>query len=355
RGTGFMVMANDDVEVFNNNIYDNYTTGAAVISYLVTEWPYPESYDPIPERINIHDNRIVRPKGIHVDWANKIAVLVNLLHWQKLRTVSAINYDGVGDALAGPDGLAPENKVCLLNNVDQYGRKASFSNLQLTNQQPKLPFPGGPVLFDDTLHQCSHPPIDPVVLTMPTPPADGGSGGDPNSALCNSANSAVNQAALMNVNCPNLSDYHLYVDAHDPRKGTQGGMPYDLTTPLFSDYANKYREVIFPSGGAASYNSSTAFEFPVGTVISKTFAFAQAGSVEKIVETRLLIRRASGWVALPYQWKNDMSDATLVLGGASVALEAVKSNGDVVSTHYAIPNANQCATCHADNAPIGPK
>ena len=355
RGTGFMVMANDDVEAFDNNIYNNYTVGAAVISYLVTEWPYPETYDPIPERINIHDNRIVRPVGIHVDWSNKIAVLVNVLHWLQFRTVSAINYDGVGDALAGPGGLPAENKVCLRNNKNQYGQKVTFSNLQLTNQQPKLPFPGGPVLFDDTPYNCTHPAIDPVVLTMPTPPAGGSNGGDPNLALCNSANTSINTDALMNVSCPNLSDYHLYVDAHDPRKGAQGGVPYDLTTPLFSDYANKYREVILPASGSATYAASGTFDFPVGTVISKTFAFAQAGTVEKVVETRLLIRRATGWVAIPYQWKNDMSDATLAIGGASVSLDVLKPNGDVVATQYAIPNANQCGTCHSDNAPIGPK
>lgn len=356
RGTGFMVMVNDDVEVFNNNIYNNYTTGVAVISYLVTEWPYPEGYDPIPERVNVHDNRIVRPKGIHVDWSNKIAVLVNALHWQKFKTVSAINYDGVGDGLAGPGGLPADDKVCFRNNKDQYGRKATFSNLQLTNQQPKLPFPGGPVLFDDTPYNCSHAPIEPVVLTMPTPPTSGGgTGGDPNLALCNSASTEVNRDALLNVNCPNLSDYHLYVDSHDPRKGAQGGLPYDLTTPLFSDYANKYREVILPPAGAAAYASTGTFEFPVGTVISKTFAFAQAGASEKVVETRLLIRRASGWVALPYQWKADMTEAQLVLGGASTSIDVVKPNGEVVTTNYAIPNANQCTTCHLNNTPIGPK
>lgn len=355
RGTGFMVMVNDDVEAFNNNIYDNYTTGAAVISYLVTEWPYPEGYDPIPERINIHDNRIVRPKGIHVDWKNKIAVLVNVLHWLKFKNVSAINYDGVGDALAGPDGMSPENKICLRNNVNQLGHKATFSNLQLTNQQKNLPFPGGPVLFDDSPHDCTHPPLEPVVLNMPEPPTDPVTGPDPNLALCNSADAGVNRDALMNVDCPSLSAYHLYTDAHDPRKGAQGGVAYDLTTPLFTDYANKYREVILPPGTSATYKSAGTFDFPVGTVISKTFALPQAGAPEKIMETRLLIHRNNGWVALPYQWKSDMSDAALVIGGASVTTEVLKADGETATTHYAIPNVNQCTTCHQANLPIGPK
>ena len=49
------------------------------------------------------------------------------------------------------------------------------------------------------------------------------------------------------------------------------GVGYDLNTSLFSDYANKYRFVYVPEGAAAAYRNQEVFDFPVGTIIAKTF------------------------------------------------------------------------------------
>ena len=47
-------------------------------------------------------------------------------------------------------------------------------------------------------------------------------------------------------------------------------LPYDLVTPLFSDYAHKLRTVWMPAGQSAKYSADQAFEFPVGTILTKT-------------------------------------------------------------------------------------
>ena len=47
--------------------------------------------------------------------------------------------------------------------------------------------------------------------------------------------------------------------------------PYDLNTPLFTDYAHKLRTVWMPEGTAARYQPEESFDFQVGTIISKTF------------------------------------------------------------------------------------
>src|SRR5215470_7722324 len=67
-----------------------------------------------------------------------------------------------------------------------------------------------------------------------------------------------------------LSDWHLFLrtGTSDPNHGV---LPYDLNTPLFSDYASKYRFVWMPVGSAAEYRDDTVFEFPVGTILAKTF------------------------------------------------------------------------------------
>ena len=70
-----------------------------------------------------------------------------------------------------------------------------------------------------------------------------------------------------------LSDYGLFSDmaAAQPAPGV---VPYDLVNPLFSDHAQKHRFVFVPAGAAADYDASDVFDFPVGTVLIKTFAFA---------------------------------------------------------------------------------
>ncbi|WP_313275053.1 SO2930 family diheme c-type cytochrome [Stenotrophomonas sp.] len=166
-----------------------------------------------------------------------------------------------------------------------------------------------------------------------------------------------------------------------------GVVPYDLNTPLFSDYAHKLRTVWMPKGQAAGYQPEHAFDFPVGTILSKTFyyplpATGDAGgnavartppsqsllhderldlSKVRLIETRLLIHRKDGWVALPYVWNHAQTAATLQRTGASVELELLAADGSREALHYQVPDQNQCAGCHVtDNRsrrlqPIGPK
>lgn len=164
---------------------------------------------------------------------------------------------------------------------------------------------------------------------------------------------------------------------------SDGITPYDLATPLFSDYALKLRTVWTPEGAPAQYDPNEAFDFPIGSVVTKTFYYNQEtadwnGAVTtdatpplidntmaltgvRLMETRVLVRRTEGWVALPYVWNEDQTDAVLKRTGAIIPLTLVKSEEDIQDFAYIVPNANQCAGCHATNAstkailPIGLK
>ncbi len=159
---------------------------------------------------------------------------------------------------------------------------------------------------------------------------------------------AVDQAALMAKKPAKwLSEYGLF--AGGPAQIPAAGVtPYDLATPLFSDHAEKLRFVWTPS--PATYDNDEAFEFPVGSVLIKTFAYPEGAG---LIETRLLIRQEAGWKAWPYVWDADKGDARLKLAGARFDVE---HDGQTIS--YRVPNANQCNGCHMrDDAitPIGPK
>ncbi|WP_432770726.1 MAG: hypothetical protein HEQ22_08355 [Sphingopyxis sp.] len=132
---------------------------------------------------------------------------------------------------------------------------------------------------------------------------------------------------------------------------------YTLRTPLFSDYADKQRFISIPAGKKAAVAADGTIEFPVGTVLVKSFGWSDVGG-GRPVETRLLIRRAGGWTALPYIWDADGKDATLALGGRRVPVTFKSPDGEVHRIRYAVPNKNQCKECHSLNGeivPIGPK
>lgn len=180
-----------------------------------------------------------------------------------------------------------------------------------------------------------------------------------------------------------LSDWGM-IAAHDGAlKINSGVTPYDLATPLFSDYALKLRTVWTPDGEPARYHENEAFDFPVGTVITKTFYYRQAGgewnnvvtaqpsppiteaslSLDgvRLIETRILVRREAGWDALPYVWNEEQTEAVLKRAGDVKRLSLIRNQDELEEFAYLVPNANQCAGCHATDSrtkaiqPIGLK
>ena len=163
---------------------------------------------------------------------------------------------------------------------------------------------------------------------------------------------------------------------------------YYLASGLFSDYALKLRTVSIPAASSIPVTDTGEMQFPVGTVISKTFYYAKSeaqallpdgelrvvhltaaeAEIEPtlnldrvaLLETRLLVRRSDGWHALPYVWDADQQDATLRIAGAMLPV-SLNKNDQVRSFAYVAPNQNQCTGCHTlDHGskriePIGPQ
>jgi len=161
--------------------------------------------------------------------------------------------------------------------------------------------------------------------------------------------------------CAKLSDYGLVSIQDGGIVMAPSVVPYDLNTPLFSDYAVKVRGVYVPPGTSATYDPVNAFTFPTGTILIKSFGFAadlaEPGQDITWVETRFMINTGdAGWKPVTYVW--DGGDATAEYGGQVVPLTWIDVDGGVVDTDYLIPTANQCKQCHDLNevtTPIGPK
>jgi uncharacterized repeat protein (TIGR03806 family) len=191
---------------------------------------------------------------------------------------------------------------------------------------------------------------------------------------------------------PHLSDWQVvYADGSNLALN-EGVIPYDLNTPLFSDYAHKLRTIWMPRGMSGKFDPDGSFDFPVGTIISKTFYypvlkgaardskavartydqstdFSDKAQGERglklanvhLVETRILVHREGGWEALPYVWNAAQTEAVLARTGDAKPLELVADDGTKEAFTYVVPNENQCAGCHVVDlrtkqiAPIGTK
>ncbi|MEZ5870984.1 MAG: SO2930 family diheme c-type cytochrome [Nitratireductor sp.] len=173
---------------------------------------------------------------------------------------------------------------------------------------------------------------------------------------------AAGLAAILADKPPKLLSEFGFFSGPSANEVAKGVVSYDLVTPLFSDNAVKFRYVVLPDGKAARYDADEVFDFPVGTVLIKSFTFPadfrEPDSGLKLIETRLLLRQEAGWVALAYVWNDDQSDAELKVAGKRLPVSFIDKGGNPVSFEYAVPNRNQCKGCHAINgeiSPIGPK
>lgn len=179
-----------------------------------------------------------------------------------------------------------------------------------------------------------------------------------------------------------LSDWGLFYIAQGKLNLRSDSIPYHLNTPLFSDYAHKFRSIWLPKNTQIEVLDNGELKFPVGSIISKTFyypresfsknqliakqedkAHSEGFSIDikqnQMLETRLLVKHKNGWQALPYVWNKEQTNATLEITGASQNIQ-LKGNTTQDFT-YIVPDANQCKGCHVTNhstgelKPIGPQ
>jgi len=122
RGIGLMVMANNDVEIFGNDVRDNKTTNCAIVAFSDTKTHKAAvDFNRFAQGIHIHDNKFANggtdPQG---PWAEV---------WNKVEKgpMPDIVFDGLVNDEKLVDGkLPPELGISISNNGD-----ASFVNLNL--------------------------------------------------------------------------------------------------------------------------------------------------------------------------------------------------------------------------------
>lgn len=159
-----------------------------------------------------------------------------------------------------------------------------------------------------------------------------------------------------------LSEYQFFKGNLANLEPNNRVIPYDLNSPLFTDYAHKARFVWMPEGTSANYTSDAVLDFPKETVLIKNFYYendeTDVAKGRNIMETRLLINRGDEWEAVGYIWNKEQTEANLEVIGDIQEVSWVNELGAPQNINYIIPNRNQCKTCHLTGKkqiPIGPK
>ena len=161
---------------------------------------------------------------------------------------------------------------------------------------------------------------------------------------------------------PTLSEFGFFKEPLKIQHPTKGVIPFSVASPLFSNYAEKLRFIKIPNGEKLTHNADGSFNYPEGSVLIKTFYypdnFNEPEKERRIIETRLLIKTESDWVALPYVWNEAQTDAYLEVAGDRLLVNWIDKNNDYVEIEYSVPNMNQCKGCHVhfnEFKPLGPQ
>lgn len=336
-GSGILVMATDDVEIFDNKITDNRSFSVSVVSYLIYQKKLKDKhYDPYPEGVFIHDNQIsgggTAPDG-------ELGQILKSLVGTPLPEIA---FDGIVDQQKLVNGKMPtEKSLRLSNNGDVRFINIDFINLSPANIAAGKYKPSMDMTpFEGTLASLKSVQLQPHGAPEP----------------------GKNKTLQVYYEAPQkLSELGLFKGSGVSQEPVQGVIPYDLITTLFTDYTSKYRFIRIPEGKKIRFKSAGVLEFPVGTMLIKTFSYLNdqrdPSLGERLLETRVEFLKPSGWFGYSYIWNQEQTDADLSLGGGEIDVSWIHSDGKQRSTQHLVPNANQCISCHSKHGkyvPIGP-
>ena len=116
-GTGVLVMATENVDLFENEIRDHHTVSTAVVSYYITELAFTdEEYDPFASGVYIFNNQITRDEAM----PDSSITMGQLLGGLFGSDIPAFIHDGViNPAHLSDDGSIPiEKGICFAGHGD---------------------------------------------------------------------------------------------------------------------------------------------------------------------------------------------------------------------------------------------
>jgi parallel beta-helix repeat protein len=303
KGAGMLVLAAKKVEIFDNEFLRNKLTGISFNNYLISERKITDAqYDPTPKGIHIFNNRISKGSlplpdfkipdlsklsldSLKLSASDRTTLIFKLL----LGPITpSIITDGIMDGTYAGAKPAVDDQICIYANADEKNNAADFGNLHLDSPNKIFGLPAGPATRDQGPHRCvlqrlaavqlPEMQIEPGHEPRPTPE-------EINSFCKNNSSGAdqVNLAALA-YDCPLLSDYNFFKNANQATvEPNSNGFNFKPSSELFTDYSEKSRYVFVPGNQKINFTENQTFDYPVGTVLAKTFSVRILGANKQVV------------------------------------------------------------------------
>ncbi len=146
-----------------------------------------------------------------------------------------------------------------------------------------------------------------------------------------------------------LAEWQLFSDAVH-QVPAAGVVPFEVISPLFSDYTTKRRFVWLPEGATMTYRDEGAWELPVGAIVIKSFAYPvderDPSQGERIMETRLLVHEPTGWVPHTYVWDATQTTTERKVAGTFIQASWIDATGATQAHQYVVPTTSECQECH---------
>jgi len=132
-------------------------------------------------------------------------------------------------------------------------------------------------------------------------------------------------------------------------------LPYEVTTPLWSDGAEKFRWAsVAQADGRFGYARTNSWSLPEGAVWIKHFQIEMTNGVPEStrrLETRFLVKGAEGIFGLTYRWDASQTNAQLVPPSGMTEPLLIQDGGVIRTQVWSYPGWGQCQICH--NAQAG--
>lgn len=129
-------------------------------------------------------------------------------------------------------------------------------------------------------------------------------------------------------------------------------VPYEVNQPFWSDHAFKQRWFFLPGESRAAYSSTGPWGTPPGAVWMKHFEIEMRPgdpASRKRLETRFLVRHATGLHGLTYRWTSP-DNAVLVPDAGEEEILRIGEGPEARTQLWRYPSRAECLACHTPAA-----
>lgn len=142
-----------------------------------------------------------------------------------------------------------------------------------------------------------------------------------------------------------FSDVGLYEERGKFERTHARALSYEPRYPLWSNGGDKQRYLVLPSDSQVDISDRQRWQFPVGTLLFKTFFFrTEVGGSPRAIETRVLRHGSEGWDYVVYVWDEAQEEALLSDMSLPIAAQVLGPEGEAFE--HLVPSGRQCSRCH---------